>query len=221
MHVVRQSALVGRERELARLMADLEAAEAGHGAAVAVIGEPGIGKTALVSTITMRAQERGARVLWGRCSDVGARPEWEPLAHALTALVDDGTLDAALALRCGAGLLAVVPDAAHLAPELAPPAGADPETIAFAATRATSRLLRHLCLQRPHVLVFDDVHDADAASLRLLVRLAQDARTMSLLILMTAREAELGTRQRLADVAELTRELAMVRIGALAREAST
>src|SRR5688572_29761452 len=192
MAAVGQHTLVGRDRELARLGTHLDAAVAGRGSAVAVIGEPGIGKTALVSAITMRAQERGARVLWGRCSDVGARTEWEPLAQALGALVDDNTLDAALAARCGAGLLAVVPDAAHVAPELAPPAGADPETIAFAATRATTRLLRHVCLQRPCVLVIDDVHDADAASLRLLARLGQEARTMSLLILLTAREAELG-----------------------------
>jgi predicted ATPase len=214
----RYEALVGRDRELVRLAEDLEAAVAGRGGAVAVIGEPGIGKTALVSAITMHARERGARVLWGRCSDVGARTEWEPLAHALSALVDDGTIDAALAARCGAGLLAVVPDASHVAPELAPPAGADPETIAFAATRATTRLLRHLCLQRPYVLVIDDVHDADAASLRLLARLTQDARSMPLLIVMTAREAELGARQR--EVAELTRDLAIVRIAPLTEEAS-
>ena len=210
--------LVGRDLELARLTTDVEAAAAGRGAAVAVIGEPGIGKTALVSAIAMRAQESGARVLWGRCSDLGARAEWEPIAQALGALVDDGTIDAALAVRCGVGLLAVVPDAAHVAGELAPPAGADPETIAFAAARATTRLLRHVCLQRPCVLVIEDVHDADAASLRLLARLAQEARTMKLLILMTAREAELA-RQRLAEVAELTRDLEMVRIGALGRDA--
>ncbi len=211
--------LVGRDRELDRLGEELEAATAGRGRAVAVIGEPGIGKTALVSAITMRAQQRGARVLWGRCSDVGAPAEWGPLAQALGVLVDDGTLDAALAARCGAGLLAVVPDAAHVAPELAPPAGADPETIAFAATRATTRLVRHVCLQQPCVLVIDDMHDADPASLRLLARLGQEARTMPLLILMTAREAELGARQRLEAVAELTRDLTMVRIGPLPRDA--
>src|SRR5262245_35185292 len=118
----RQNALVGRDREVARLTADLESALAGRGGAVAVIGGPGIGKTALVSTVTQRAQERGARVLWGRCSDLGARTEWEPLAQALGALVDDGSLDGAVAARCGAALLAVVPDAASVAPELAPPA---------------------------------------------------------------------------------------------------
>jgi len=209
--------LVGRDFELGRLSADLESATRGRGSAVAVIGEPGIGKTALVSALTQRAREAGARVLWGRCSDVGARTEWEPLGQALGALVDDNTLDGQLAARCGAGLLAVVPDAAHVAPELAPPAGADPETIAFAATRAITRLLRHVCLQRPTVLVIDDVHDADVPSLRTLARLAQEARTMPLLILMTAREAELGARQKLAEVAELTRDATMVRIGALDR----
>jgi predicted ATPase len=172
--------LVGRDRELARLTSDFAAAVAGRGSAVAVIGEPGIGKTALVSALTYRAQEAGARVLWGRCSDLGARAEWEPVAQALGALVDDGTLDAAQASRCGGGLLAIVPDAANLAPELAPPAGADPETIAFAVARAATRLLRNVCLARPCVLVIDDVHDADAASLRLIARLAREARTMKL-----------------------------------------
>jgi tetratricopeptide (TPR) repeat protein len=200
-------------------VADLESAVGGRGGAVVLIGEPGIGKTALAAELARRATSLGARVLWGRCSDLAARTEWESVAQALGALLDDGLLDAALAARCGGGLLAVLPDAAHLAPDLSPPAGADPETIAFTAARAISRLLRHVCLGQPCVLVIDDVHDADAASLRLLSRLAQEARTMKLWIVMTAREAELGARERVAEVAALTRDVTMTRLGALDREA--
>ena len=213
--------LVGRDRELARLAMDVEATVAGRGAAVAVIGEPGIGKTTLVAEVASRATASGARVMWGRCSDHAARVEWEPVAQALGALLDDGTIDAGIAERCGGGLLAVLPDAAQVAPDVLPPAGADPETIAFAAARSITRLMRHLCLRHPCVLVIDDVHDADAASLRLLARLGQEARTMKLLILMTAREAELGARQRTAEIADLTRDLAIVRIGELDRVAGS
>jgi hypothetical protein len=212
--------LVGRDRELDSLVAEFESTRTGRGAAVMIIGEPGIGKTALVASIAAHAQADGALVLWGRCSDLGGQAEWGPVAQALGALLDQGVLDATLAARCGGGLLSILPDLAHVGVELVPPVGADPETIAFGVARATTRLLRQICLQHRCVLVIDDAHDADPASLRLLARLAQEARTMSLLILATAREAELGARERVAEVAELTRDLAVLRIAALDPDAS-
>ncbi len=211
-----RSPLVGRERELDRLTGQLAAAEAGRGGAIAVIGEPGIGKTALVAAATSRAHDAGALVLWGRCSRLGAQSAWGPVAQALAALLDEGVIDASMAAACGGGLLAILPEAAHLVPQLNAPAGADPETVAFAVARATTRLLRQVCLRRRCVLVIDDVHDADLASLRVLTRLAQEVRTMPLTIVMTAREGELGARQDVAEVAELTRDLESLRIGPLA-----
>src|SRR5687768_17420510 len=123
--------LVGRGRELDQLARHLAAAEAGRGAAVVVIGEPGIGKTALVAAVASRAHDGGAQVLWGRCSRVGAQSAWGPVAQALAALLDEGVIDASMAAGCGGGLLAILPEAAHLAPDLVAPAGADPETVAF------------------------------------------------------------------------------------------
>jgi predicted ATPase len=49
--------LVGREPERARLAALLDEARGGRGAAVVVVGEPGIGKTALLDDLRQRAQD--------------------------------------------------------------------------------------------------------------------------------------------------------------------
>jgi predicted ATPase len=57
--------IVGRERELARLERALDALAAGLGAALAIEGEPGIGKTRLLGELAARAEERGFLVLSG------------------------------------------------------------------------------------------------------------------------------------------------------------
>jgi hypothetical protein len=211
----RSGALLGRERELSRLSELLSAARSGRGGALALIGEPGVGKTALVSELAATARSSGAQVSWGRCSGLAGDPPWGPVAQALSPLFDEGILDAPMAAACGGGLLALVPEAARLSPELVAPAGADPETIGFGVARATTRLFRQVCLKRPCLLVIDDVHDADPATLRLLATLAHEARTMGLCIVMTAREGELSASPHAAEVAELSRDLAFVRVGAL------
>src|SRR5688572_10427699 len=117
--------LIGREPELAALSGWLAAAQRGEGRAVLLAGEPGIGKTSLADALVGRARAAGARVLWGRCWETGGQPAWWPFTQALGALVDDGGLDADLVRRAGPGLLLVVPEAAALAPGLAPLAAPD------------------------------------------------------------------------------------------------
>jgi DNA-binding CsgD family transcriptional regulator/tetratricopeptide (TPR) repeat protein len=81
--------LVGRAAELALLEAALAAATAGHGGAVLVAGEAGIGKTRLVSELAERAlRGGGATVLGGRCIDlVGTGLPYLPLVEALRPLL--------------------------------------------------------------------------------------------------------------------------------------
>jgi predicted ATPase len=135
-------------------------------------------------------------------------------------LLDQGLLDASTASSCGGGLLAVLPEAIELSPELVAPTDADPETVAFSVARATTRLLRKVSLGRTCLLVIDDVHDADSASLRLLSRLAQEAGTMAVAILMTAREGELNASGNAEEVADLSRAVKSIHLGALDGAAS-
>ena len=56
------SSLMGRVTELERLDGALRTLDE-HGAALLVVGEPGIGKTALITEVARRARERGMFVL--------------------------------------------------------------------------------------------------------------------------------------------------------------
>ena len=62
---------VGRVQELADLVSALEEATSGRGSLVLVTGEPGIGKTRLMSELARVGSERGVRVVTGRCWEEG------------------------------------------------------------------------------------------------------------------------------------------------------
>ena len=63
--------LVEREAELSRLLALAAGARAGRGAVAFVVGEAGIGKSALLAGLTGRA--RDLRVATGRCDALTTR----------------------------------------------------------------------------------------------------------------------------------------------------
>lgn len=151
----RGTSLVGRERELAALEGLLDAAVAGRGRAVLVLGEPGIGKTALAEALAVTSGSRGVPVAWGRCTETAAPAFW-PWRQALRAI----------------GVTA-------LASEVA------------AAVRAElfAQVVEELAaVDRPALLVLEDVHWADAASLALLRFVADAVPGLPLLVLATSRD---------------------------------
>jgi DNA-binding SARP family transcriptional activator len=77
--------LVGRQRELARLIEALDGASAGRGRLVALIGEAGTGKSRLVSELTAAATRRQRRVLVGRCYETERILPFAPWVDALRA----------------------------------------------------------------------------------------------------------------------------------------
>src|SRR5829696_1738740 len=77
--------LVGRDRELRMLLQLVDDARAGHGRAVLVLGDAGIGKTHLTETLAGAAGNETMTVGWGRCAEAEAPPYW-PWRQALRAL---------------------------------------------------------------------------------------------------------------------------------------
>src|SRR5207245_4587388 len=67
-----RSTFVGREQELKQLQAAFDAALSGQGGLVMVVGEPGIGKTALCEQLATYAALRGGRALVGHCYEEGS-----------------------------------------------------------------------------------------------------------------------------------------------------
>jgi ATP-dependent Clp protease ATP-binding subunit ClpA len=70
------TALVGRDGELARVTGLLDDALAGRGRLVLCTGEAGIGKTRLAEELAAAATARDVPVAWARAADPGSSPPY-------------------------------------------------------------------------------------------------------------------------------------------------
>ncbi len=180
---------VGRRPELSALAAALERALAGEPAVALVGGEAGVGKTRLVEELGAAATAAGARVLSGACVELGGdRLPLAPLADALRALARSTPEDELTELLGPArgGL-------ARLLPELDPHAGTG-----AGETAPTSQLVElvlglveRLAAERPLMLVLEDLHWADRATLELMAFLVRALRGVGVLLVGTYRSDEL------------------------------
>ncbi|HEY3021027.1 MAG TPA: AAA family ATPase, partial [Solirubrobacteraceae bacterium] len=195
-----QGQFVGRREELDRLHALLDGALAGRGALALVAGDAGIGKTRLVEELAAYGGLRGARVLWGRCYEGDGAPAYWPWVQIVRAYLAVRPPEA-WAAEMGAGAPAI----ARVVPEVgeAPPDAADesPEEARFRFFEAMGGFVRNAAAaDRPLVLVLDDLHWADTASLLLLGFLAQEARSAPVLVVGTYRDVEVGRDHALTRV---------------------
>src|SRR5271156_5704138 len=68
--------LVGRTKEIFNLDLALEESFSGQSWLYSLTGGPGIGKTRLATEFALCARDRGAKVVWGRCSTFEVPPNW-------------------------------------------------------------------------------------------------------------------------------------------------
>ncbi len=207
---------VGRERELAALGAALDRALAGEGRIVMLSGEPGIGKTRTAQMLARYAENRDVSVLWGRChEEPGAPPFWPwlQLIRACAETYDDGRLGALL--NAGGGDLAeIVPELAQRVPGLAPAERpVDATQARFRLFDAIAGFWKRAAGDSPHLLILDNLHWADASTLRLLEFLAPTVGGARLLVLGTYRDIELSRRHPLSNtLGELARDARFQRL---------
>ncbi|MFE1358241.1 ATP-binding protein [Streptomyces harbinensis] len=146
--------LIGREHPAGVLRSAVARARDSHGGLILVTGEAGIGKTTLVAGAAEEARRGGALVLGGSCWEAAGTPGYWPWTQVLRALrrAEPGTvLDGPLAALLGD-----------------PHTGTAPEADAFALHDAVTSALVAAAQHRPVLVVLDDLHWADGASLRLL-----------------------------------------------------
>jgi class 3 adenylate cyclase len=207
--VARQRAIfVGRDRELAELLAALDDLPSRGGALFLLSGEPGIGKTRLVEEFAARAADRGARVLSGRCWESGGAPAYWPWVQCLRALIQEAE-PGLLAAQLGAGaadIAQIVPKLREFFSDLPLPPSLDPEGARFRLFDAVTTFLRNAAAAQPLVVVLEDVQAADAASLLLLRFVAADLAQAHLLVIATRRDSDRASTDTFASaLAELTR----------------
>jgi tetratricopeptide (TPR) repeat protein len=174
---------VGRTRELAQLEAGLASAAAGDGRFFLLVGDAGIGKTCLAAELARRASCRGAGVLQAVGGEIeGAPPHapWIHLVQTLAAAHPDDPLAPAIAARL-AGLTPVALAAV--------PAAIESERHRLQLEDAVVELLRRAAADGYSLLLFDDLHEADLASLRLLQALVRRLPGLGMTVVATLREA--------------------------------
>jgi hypothetical protein len=190
---VEAGSFVGRAEQLAELLGLLEAPSAGRGALVLLEGEPGIGKTRLAEEAAGLATAAGVAMAWAACWDADAAPPFWPWTQLLRTIV---AIDPEVGAQLGvAGSLLGGGQPEGLA------AAADPEVARFRLFDAVAGGLRAATGRRRWLLVVDDLHEADPATLRLLGFVARQLRTLPVVILATARpepgsDAEFGDIER-------------------------
>jgi DNA-binding winged helix-turn-helix (wHTH) protein/tetratricopeptide (TPR) repeat protein len=201
---------VGRAGPLSSLEQAWDSASAGRGRIVVISGEAGIGKTRLAEELCARVRGAGGRALAGFCPSTGGAPPFWPWARALRGL-DEHEGPGALAAAAAAARV----DLGDLLPEHAPPAPAAARagSVAgrFAVFDALDRLLGALAAQQPLLLVLDDLHWADASSLKALELVVRGIAHSRLLLVAIYREGEIDAdhplRETLAGLARATDDL--------------
>jgi DNA-binding SARP family transcriptional activator len=195
--------LVGRVDARAEVMDAVEAALAGAGGLVLVVGEAGQGKSRLLREIAAGAEWRGAQTSWGRGREDAAAQPLGPLREALLSaltplrarqiadLLPPYTLDS---------LLSLIPELIDLLPEHAThPSSGEPTAARLHATLAS--VLQVLAGIAPQVLLLEDLHWFDAATLEALEATLPALRAARILLAVSARSEELTRRPAAWDAA--------------------
>jgi len=205
-----ESPMVGRDDELQALQALYGVVQAGRGRVAFLVGEPGIGKSRLLAEfrrwVTDEAPDAapGAPSTWleGRCVSYGRNLPYHLLLDLVRFTLQipsagseseaRATFDRQLAAHLGDDASDTAPFLAHLLglplhPEEADRALLEPETMQGRYVASIHRILRALSVHGPVVLVCEDLHWADPASITLVSQVLPLAAQLPVFFIATLR----------------------------------
>jgi predicted ATPase len=203
---IEQAPLIGRALEVAFLTERLERAECGNGGIVLIGGEPGIGKSRLVTEIANEARARQWLVLRGHAYEPDGMPPYLPFVEAIRDCLrwyPESTLDNL------AELVPLIPSVITTS-AVGAANSASNEVERYRLFEAVAEFLLGAADrqgQRGLLLCLEDLHWADRASLQLLQHLTRKLGDSRLLLIGTFRPVHGSPRHPLHGVlAELTRQ---------------
>lgn len=189
--------LVDRDEPLRALLSALSSAGRGSARISFLAGPAGIGKTRLVTELSHHAAELGFGTLWSACCDGDGAPAFWPWLQLIRALLSSAQTPSESAAQ-----LLSRPALAWLTPELA---RREPSRSAvdLGQLDARFRLFEEICRfldkrsrERPLLLVLEDLHWADEASLLLLEFVMQTLPRTRMHVVGTFRESPRLSRLR-------------------------
>jgi predicted ATPase len=207
---VHRTPFIGRQRELQLLLDHLDDAGRGEGGIVLVAGEPGIGKTRLLTELSSHAHARGTPVLWGSAYDAGGMPPYLMFHEALCDYIRGCPPDHLWAQigRGGASLAQLVPELRDQLPDLPADPPLSPEQERYRLFESVAGFLTAAARSAGGglLLILDDLHWADQSSLHLFRHLVRRVGGVPLLIAGAYRPEDLDNIHPLAEaLADLSR----------------
>ena len=170
--------IYGRDRERAQLRELLDDVEDGHGSLVLIGGEAGIGKTTIIDDLVEEAHDRECLVLSGGCYDLTTTPPYGPWTEVLNRY------------RPGE-------DDPNLPPWFHNPEEFEQVGSQQALFEETARFFRAVAGQQPVLVVLEDLHWSDPATLEALRYLARGLADDAVLLVASYRDDELTRRHEL------------------------
>jgi class 3 adenylate cyclase/tetratricopeptide (TPR) repeat protein len=198
------SPLVGRERELEALMNGLTALRDGQGGLLAILGEAGLGKSRLVAEVRKRILEPESTLAWheGRAISLGQGVAYQPWREVLRSIIGTQPNESSETVRAKLATVLDVDGAAHDLPFLEvllnveSQASAemltelDGSVLARRITEAVQHAVSTSARRSPLVLVFEDLHWADNATLNLLLAISDGLADLPALLICVTRPDE-------------------------------
>jgi DNA-binding NarL/FixJ family response regulator/tetratricopeptide (TPR) repeat protein len=207
--------LVGRLDELRCIERILDDLDRGRPGAIELVGEPGIGKTRLLKEIGLRAEQRAHLVLSGSASELERDLPFSVFVDAVDEYVKGLAPNRLATLDKNAQ--AELP---HVLPSLPaqPDARQALQQERYRSHRAVKALLEHLADTRPLVLMLDDIHWADLASVELLGAMLRRPPAAAVLLALARRPRHVSSPLAVAlERAHRTAALTRIELGPLTR----
>ncbi|MFK7894764.1 MAG: AAA family ATPase [Myxococcota bacterium] len=189
--------VVGRTQEWSQFNRQWSMACAGRRQFLLIKGGPGIGKTALVDEFARVSTKSGAAVARGQCMSLSGEGEaYLPLLGALDGLLRTDRITTAQLKR----------HAAEWA-EMLRPGGEESMTPRIVTSRGSTlhaqacRVLEAIALEAPTLLLLEDLHWSDHATIDFLETLSRRRETARLMVIVTMRTATEGLAAEFAKEA--------------------
>jgi DNA-binding SARP family transcriptional activator/tetratricopeptide (TPR) repeat protein len=192
---------IGRSREYETMYEAWESVHKGVAASVLVLGDSGIGKTTLVDRLTTAAGLQGAAISRVQCYDVERELPYATLGNLIRGLLDRPGVSATPpdALT---ELARTVPEIRHRFPGIPRYAETHGETARIRITESFLQMIQVTAEEHPVVLVVDDLHLADDASLAVLHLVMRRVIGHQVMMILIARPGELRGSLHAAQLRE-------------------
>lgn len=200
--LVDRTTFVGRTEEYAALRRFLDRAVSGEGRVVMVGGPPGVGKTRMAMEIGAEASDRGILTLAGNCYDHDDAAPFIPIVEILDGALARYASPEVFRRALGdnaAEVARLMPEMRRMFPDIPSPSETTPEQSRRVLFNAIAKFLARAAANTPVLLILEDLHWADEATLSLLTHVARSVSNLPVMIIGTFRDYALDPGGPLAQ----------------------